>query len=257
MLILLPPSESKTSPDPTGPPLDLTARPAPLRSPTASVVAALSDHCRNHPAAARQALGLSARQADLVTRNAGLLAAPTAPAWQVYTGVLFEALDAGTLRGAARRRVQTDVWVTSAVFGAVALGESIPAYRMSASSSVPGLPPLRELWAPAFAQVLSDRDPDLIVDLRSGAYAAMAPIPRAMAERSVVGKVWQVDSGGERSAVSHHNKAYKGRLVRALMQSRRRPRTPGQLVDAINAAGWQAGLDDHRLDIVVDPASSI
>lgn len=256
VLILLPPSESKATPASAGPPIDLATRPRPLQEPTRRVLTALVDLCRDHPARALSALGLSARQTDLVTLNAHLTSAATAPAWQVYTGVLYEALDVASLRGAARRRALSDVWVVSALFGAVALGEAIPAYRLSASGSVPGLPPLRDIWAPAVAQVVADRDPELILDLRSGAYATMVPLPPELRERTVVGKIWQADAGGERTAVSHHNKAYKGHLVRALLQSRRRPHTPKQLVDALAAAGWQTGLDGRRLDIVIDPTEA-
>ena len=252
MLILLPPSESKESPA-RGAPLDLTTRPAALRAPTEAVLTALVGLCTESPAAAREVLNLTPNQADLIDVNAGLRHAPTAPAWQVYTGVLYGALDFRSLRGAAKRRGLADVWVMSALFGVVPLGEAIPAYRLSAGTSLPGLPPLRQVWHAGIDAAVRDADPPVILDLRSGPYASLWPVPKDLRTRTVVGKIWQAGPEGERVAVSHHNKAYKGHVVRSLLQSRHRPRTPRALLAALIEAGWVAGLDDGRLDIVIDP----
>ena len=253
MLVLLPPSETKRRPR-SGPPLDLTDRPEPLRSPTADVLAALVPLCRDDPERAREVLGISAAQADLVALDAELPTAPAAPARLVYTGVLFDALAAQSLPRGARRRADASVWVASALFGAVALGEPIPAYRLSAGTALPGLPPLAALWREPVGSLLQAADPELILDLRPGPYTALWPIPVGLRDRVVVGKVWQQDpaDGGARTAVSHHNKATKGRLVRSLLLSRRRPRSPRALLDTVRACGWSAYLDDARLDIVVD-----
>ena len=57
--------------------------------------------------------------------------------------------------------------------------------------------------------------------------------------------------------VSHFNKATKGRLVRALLEDGRHPRTPGALADLLRALGWKVEQGDPsrtgtRLDVVVD-----
>lgn len=251
MLVLLPPSETKRVPR-RGAPLNLQERPAELREATSGVLHALVSACRDDPEHARELLGLSPSQSDLVALDAGLLTAATAPARRVYTGVLFEALAAQSLPSGARRRADASVWVASALFGAVALGETIPAYRLSAGTSLPGLPSLGSVWRQPIAAVLRARDPDLILDLRSGPYAALWPIPAELRGRTVVGKVWQLGAGGARIAVSHHNKATKGRLVRSLLLSRRRPKAPSALLQTVRACGWHAELDEGRLDIVID-----
>lgn len=252
VLILLPPSESKRAPA-RGLALDPGTRPVPLRAPTEQVLDALVEVCITSPADAARALKLTAGQWDLLDLNAGLRHAPAAPAWQVYDGVLYDALDFASLRGAARRRGLSDVWVVSALFGVVPLGEAIPAYRLSAGTSLPALPPLRQVWHEAIDEVVRAADPPVILDLRSGPYAMMWPVPADLRERTVTGKIWQAGPGGERVAVSHLNKAYKGRLTRSLLQSRRRPSTPKALVAAVTDLGWVAGLDNGRLDVVVDP----
>ena len=61
---------------------------------------------------------------------------------------------------------------------------------------------------------------------------------------------------GRRKVVSHFNKATKGRIVRALMEDGVKPRTPGQLADALRRLGWVVeqgppGARGTQLDVVV------
>jgi uncharacterized protein len=78
---------------------------------------------------------------------------------------------------------------------------------------------------------------ELVVDLRSGAYATLwapgadAVTVRVLHEREVGGVV-------RRSVVSHFNKATKGRLARALLESGQRPRKPDEFVDLVRALGY-------------------
>ena len=85
----------------------------------------------------------------------------------------------GSLTRAQRARADRRLAVGSALFGLVAAGDRIPAYRLSAGSALPGLPTLRALWKPALSPVLAAVD-ELVVDLRSGSYAALAPVPGAV-----------------------------------------------------------------------------
>ena len=92
----------------------------------------------------------------------------------------------------------------------VARPRPIPAYRLSAGSALPGRAGLRTLWRPVLSPVLSAGD-RLVVDLRSGAYAALAPVRGAVTVR-----VLSERPDGSRAVVSHLNKAHKGRLARLL-----------------------------------------
>ncbi|MEC9053152.1 MAG: peroxide stress protein YaaA, partial [Actinomycetota bacterium] len=104
MLILLPPSEGKTAPR-RGKPLDLAALTCPeLTDARCAVIDALVDLCSGDVAKAAELLEVGATQHDLVALNAGLADAPTARADAVYSGVVYDALDAATLSTAARRR---------------------------------------------------------------------------------------------------------------------------------------------------------
>ena len=60
--------------------------------------------------------------------------------------------------------------IHSAPFGPVGALDAIPAYRLGAATSLPGVPPLRRLWADAVTAALADAAPRFVLDLRSEAY---------------------------------------------------------------------------------------
>ena len=257
MLTLLPPSEGKTIPT-AGPVLDLCTLGLPeLSAGRRTVLDALGDLCRTDPAGALAVLGLSPRQADAVQRNANLGSAPTAPAWQVYTGVLFAALDLVGAGPAIQGRLSRDVLVWSGLWGAVGLSDPIPAYRLSAAVTLPGPGRLTSFWRPPLRTALADRVADqVILDLRSTTYASSWTAPP---ERTVAVRVIH-QQGDRRTVASHFNKATKGRLLRALATADADPSTREELVDAIRAAGFHAepvppsGGARRRMviDVVVD-----
>ena len=244
MLILLPPSEGKTPPK-AGEPLDLTELSfAGLAKTRKAVLAALIRFCRTDPTAAAVALGLGPTQAGHVRTNTQLKRAPAAPALDIYTGVLFEALDAGSLRHAERARLNRLVAISSALFGLVRPDDRIPAYRLSGDTTLPDLGSMPSVWRDQVSAQL-ELEAGLILDLRSGAYAALGPLPQAVAERSVVGRILH-EHDGKRSIVSHHNKATKGRLVRSLTEASSLPGSIPDLLDALSSLGYVVELQPTR-----------
>ena len=248
MLVLLPPSETK-APGGDGPPLDLAGLTAPELTPVRSRLAEALVELAGDVPAARAALGLSARQDDEIARNAALRSAPTLPALQRYTGVLYDALDVGSLTRAQRARADRRLAVGSALFGLVGAGDRIPAYRLSAGSSLPGLPTLRSLWKPALGPVLAGTE-GLVVDLRSGSYAALAPLPGA-----VTVSVLSERSDGTRSVVSHFNKAHKGKLARLLATTTAEPDDVSRLRSVLRRAGLHVEHDGGTALTLVVPAA--
>ena len=259
MLVLLPPSEGKTSPR-RGKPLDLEA--LSFESLTATrerVLDALVALARSKPDRALEVLGLSPRQTDEVARDAALETAPTAAAGSVYTGVLYDALDLGSLDSAAKRRAQRSLVISSALFGALRVGDRIPAYRLSGDVSLPPLGALTGVWRDPLAAAMSEAAArGLVVDLRSGTYAAMWKPTGDVAARTVAVRVLQHLPEGSRKVVSHFNKATKGRLVREWLQSGADSRDADDLADACASAGVVAELGPRpkpgavrHLDVVV------
>lgn len=246
MIVLLPPSETKRG-EGDGPPLQLEALGFadlnPLRSP---LVDELVELAADRPAC-RSALGISAKQDAEIDRNAALRRAPTLAAIDRYTGVLYDALDIGSLKGAAARRARARLAVGSALFGLVRADDPIPAYRLSASSKLPGGATLSARWRPLLEPVLAQLAAgELVVDLRSGSYAALGRMPGA-----VHVDVLAEHSDGRRTVVSHFNKAHKGRLARALASSRSDPDNAAGVAAIARRAGLRVERDGTAVTVVV------
>ena len=246
MLVLLPPSETKrTGGD--GPPLDLAALSHPELDPVRKALVDELVELADDVAACRAALGLSERQLDEIERNAALWTSPTAPAITRYTGVLYDALDVGSLRGAAAGRARERLAVGSALFGLVHAGDPIPAYRLSAGSALPSGGTLAARWRPVLEPVLARlAEQQLVVDLRSGAYAQLARVPGA-----VTVNVLAERPDGSRSVVSHHNKSHKGGLARLLVSSRAEPADAAAVARLARRAGHVVQRTEDHLDLVI------
>lgn len=256
MLILLPPSEGKAAPR-RGKPIDLASLSSPgLTATRTTLLEALVDLCRDDADKAAEVLGLGPAQRDLVQRNADLGTAPTARADAIYTGVLYDALDVGTLSPAARRRATSRLAVTSSLFGIVRPGDRIPAYRLSGDAVLPGVGSVAGAWREVLGEAITDgMRSGLLVDLRSSTYATFWRPTKDVSRRVATVRVLH-ESGGRRTVVSHFNKATKGRIVRALLEDGADPRTPRALADTLTRLGWTVELGEPtpkgtQLDVVV------
>lgn len=231
MKILLPPSETKR-PGGDGRPLALEGLALPmLHRQRAAVVDALVALAADEDTA-RRVLKLSPRQVGDVAHNRMLRTAPTMAAVDRYTGVLFDALGADELAAPSRRWLGEHVWIHSAPFGPVGALDEIPAYRLAAGTSLPGLAALRRHWAEATTSAMEESRPGFILDLRSEAYVALGPVPASVTS-SYVRVVTE-----QGRALNHFNKKSKGMLVRALAEDR--PDLPS--LDALALWGAERGF---------------
>jgi cytoplasmic iron level regulating protein YaaA (DUF328/UPF0246 family) len=217
MLVLLPPSEGKAQPD-AGEPVDLDSL----------VFAAELGEKR---AELLEALDLSLRET------------PAAPAAEIYTGVLFQRLELPKLPVKARRRVL----IASALWGVVRPDDRIPAYRFSAKERLEGIGSVAKYWRPALAEALPDKEGELIVDMRSGAYAAAWKPKQAtlLAVRAFS------ESDGVRKPISHMAKAVRGEVAQVLLQAKKVPSDPESAAAITEAAGFTVELSDGSLDVIV------
>lgn len=234
MLILLPPSEEKDSGG-AGRPLDLDGLALPsLRAQREEVVTALEE-LSTDAATAERVLKLGPRRLGEIAHNERVRTAPAMPAVDRYTGVLYTALGAASLDSDARTWLGRNMLVHSAPLGPVGALDRIPAYRLSAATSLPGIPPLRRLWADAVTGALESSAPSFVLDLRSEAYVALGPVPGSVAS-AYVRVVTEQDDGVVR-ALNHFNKHAKGALVRRLALERPRIRSLGAFVHWADGAG--------------------
>ena len=89
----------------------------------------------------------------------------------------------------------------------------------------------------------------LVVDLRSGSYAALAPVPGA-----VTVQVLSERPDGTRTVVSHFNKAHKGRLARLLATTTAEPEDMVRLRRLLGRAGLHVEHDGGAALTLVVPA---
>lgn len=215
MKILLPPSETKNAGG-FGHPLTLASLSLPALSPQREEVISALVELAGDAALAQRVLKLSERQLGEIEHNRALRVAPTMPAVDRYTGVLYDALGAASLTGKARDWLGRHVWVHSAPFGPVGALDRIPSYRLAAGASLPGVAPLRRHWAASVTAAIEQAQPRFVLDLRSEAYVALGPVPASVP--SVYVRV--VTAQGR--ALNHFNKKAKGELVRALAEEQPR-----------------------------------
>jgi uncharacterized protein len=217
MLIFLPPSEGKDRPE-TGDPVDLDAL--------------------------AFATELGGKRAELLEAfDLDLREAPAAPAHEVYTGVLFKRLGLPELPAAARQRVL----IASALWGVVRPDDRIPYYKFPPKTRLQGIGAPNAFWRPALAAALPDEESDLIVDMRSGAYAAAWKPKRAtlLAVRAFT------EESGQRKAVSHMAKAVRGDVAKVLLEAKKASGDAEGAAAIAEAAGFTVELTDGSLDVIV------
>lgn len=240
MLILLPPSESKSSPPKRGKPVDLARLSFPELTPLrAQVLDALIETSLRPDALSR--LGVGASIAPEVERNSRLDSVPARPALEVYNGVLYDALGASTLSSGAKRRAASRVVVVSALWGAVRPTDRIPAYRLNICAHLVGVGTLEPVWRALLPRLLAEAagPRGLVVDCRSSSYQATG-MPEGIGDRTVAVRVLR-ESAGRRSVVSHMAKHTRGEVARYLLESGADPRRPEGLA-AVLAERWGVEL---------------
>lgn len=217
MLVLLPPSEGKARPE-EGETVDL-----------GSLVFA-------------EELGAK-REGLIEAFDSELLDAPAAPAAEVYTGVLYGRLELPKLGARAQGRVL----IASALWGFVRPDDRIPYYKFPPKTRLEGIGAPAAYWRPPLAEAMPDRQGELIVDMRSGAYSTFWKPKRAtlLAVRAFT------EQDGARKAVSHMAKAVRGDVARALLEAKKSPKDPEAAAAMAQSAGFTVELADSRLDVIV------
>ena len=238
MLVLLPPSEGK-APGGRGAPLDLGRLSHPALTPVRErLVDALVTAATDDPAGLQRALDCPDGEVD---KDAALRTSPTLPALRRYTGVVYEALSFATLSPPGRRRANGSLRVASALFGLLSPRDPVPAYRLSGGTSLPRVGSLAAAWRPVLEPELAAHR--LVVDLRSGPYAALARAPHAVTVRVLR------ETGGRRTVVSHDNKHTKGLLARALCESG--ARSVADVAEAGRSVADLVEVDGRSVDLVL------
>jgi uncharacterized protein len=250
VLVLLPPSEGKRAPD-GGAPVEvgsLVFAPELTRAREKALDALIRLAGGRQRRRALDLLGLTPGLADELDRDAALRTAPAGPAGEVYTGVLYQHLDLASLPTEAVARAHERVLVASALWGVVALDDRIPAYRLSIAARIPALTKagLAAYWRGPLTQALPDDEGALVVDMRSGGYAA-AWRP----QRATLVEVKASTADGR--PISHMAKAVRGTVARELLTARRTATAPE---DVATAAEKGDGVGRVELDAPARPGGA-
>lgn len=190
MLFLLPPSEGKAQPV-KGRPLDLARLSFPA---------------------------LTAERERLLTP--ALREAPALPARDIYTGVLYAALDLPTLPASMQRRFV----IISAQYGAVRPGDRIATYKREIDARR-----WRPLLEPELAKAAGR---GVILDCRSATYVAAWRPSGALAERTAHVSVVR-EAAGKRTVVSHDAKKTRGEVARFVAETGETPKSVEQLASLV------------------------
>lgn len=214
MLFLLPPSECKTE---GGQPLSLEFVALTFGGMEPAREAVYEQLLKYSSSGAKTAM-----REEHLKQNLEFLTSPLMPAIDRYSGTLYDALHGRGLKGtptehneltpSERQRAGESVFIQSALFGLIPANNLIPNYRFSAGTKLPGFD-LKKHWQVAHEVIWKRLEGNRIIDLRSKAYAELAPIPDAFDALTV-----EVFDGKSGKALNHFNKKSKGQFVRAYLQ---------------------------------------
>ena len=137
-------------------------------------------------------------------------------AMSVYAGVLYQALDWGSLSPAAKKRGETAIAIISAKYGVVRPSQRIESYKAKIDNKAMRQP---------VADQLDSIKTGLIVDCRSSTYRTVWHSPVDITVEIHVSTVVE----GVRTVVTHMSKKTRGEIARWLLQSRSVPKTPEDL----------------------------
>ena len=259
MRILLPPSEGKSAP---GLELEFALERLSfpqLTAPRLRVATALVSLSKQ-PKRAATALGLGPTQLGELEANRSLWSGPLSPAISLFSGVVFDALEYPSLTPAQRRRADEQLVIFNGLTGVAAPQDLLPAFRLSGAVTLPRVGNVGTFWKRELARVLSFPADELVVDARSGTYSRFW-IPQQGTNFVEVKVIQLVGDGGQQRkvAVSHFNKATKGRLVRDLLTSRAAIKDLAGLTARLESLGCEFELVPARgnrpqvLEVVMRP----
>lgn len=148
--------------------------------------------------------------------NSTLVGAPTMPAWQRYTGVVWDHLDLRSLTAAERKRAVSRLFVPSGLMGIVRADDPVPDYRLKMGARLAPFGTMTKWWrddlTEAFAAVVKKQ---IVIDVLPNEH-------RAAFDFSVLPTTQRVDLVSRTGGVvgGHNAKAAKGLLIRHLLTTK-------------------------------------
>lgn len=213
-VLLLPPSEGKAEGGDTSRPWtpQLGAFGSALETPRAQIITQL----RKDKGGAQKLLGVNGGHlVRAQSSNMQLVGAPCLPAWQRYTGVVWDHLDLASFTAAQRNSFIKRIIVPSGLLGLVRADDQIPDYRLKMGARLAPFGTMSKWWN----EELTDA---LVATAKKKAMIDLLPNEhRAAINWNLLDNVVRVDLVSHSGAVvgGHNAKAAKGLLARHLLVS--------------------------------------
>ncbi len=147
----------------------------------------------------------STRRAEAVSLNADALTAPTMPAIERYSGVVYKALDYNSLEAKEQEYINNHVRIECALFGLVPPQEPIPNYVLSITKLQ-----CAKLWLDTNSRLLHK---SFVLDLLPAAHR------KAVLYRNGLAIDFTTNRNGSTKLTGHEGKRIKGVYVRWLAQN--------------------------------------
>ena len=255
-LILLPPSEGKAIGG-DGPSWSPGSDEFPeLDAQRQALIGALAVAMKRNEATRAKLLGVKgAALAAATATNIDIATAPTLPAIERYTGVLYDALDHGSMGRTATRRAAAQVITFSGLWGLVTPTTPIPDYKLKMGATLGRIGKLSTRWKPVLTEAIAPFvEGRTVWDLLPNEHAAAwSPRNTGLARRISVRFLDDLGSGRNRRVitVSHWNKLLKGALVRHLLATQLAD--PDGLTEFHHPQGYRyrPDLTERRDDLTV------
>ena len=154
--------------------------------------------------------------------NTHLIDAPSLPAWQRYTGVVWDHLDLASLTSAQQKFANANIIVVSGLLGLVCAGDAIPDYRLKIGASLEPMGKLSTWWREEISLALNKCcSGAVVIDLLPQEHSA-AFVPN----EKLLGGYFRIDLATKSGIAGGHDaKAAKGRLARHLVVNHKIPDT--------------------------------
>lgn len=226
-ILLIPPSETKATPPVDGPSYDTVKGKAKydsfreLENFRRLVMENLSGLIDKGMGLERVLEVSGTALAEAVEANRTILASPTMPARELYAGVMYEAIDYGSLKAAQKKLFNKNALIFSGLFGLLRPSDYIPPYKLKIGSNLGGtVGKLTQFWRRPVSEVLRHEVRGKVVwDFLPDQHRRVWDNTGEVRARHQVKFVKRIVRSGvaEYKTISHHSKALKGALIRHLL----------------------------------------
>lgn len=246
-ILLIPPSESKQSPKPGGKSYSDARKSRKLNAfddldPYRNVLLKTLEAVHERGIGLDQLYEVTgAALQEAIQWNQHILDAPTAPARDVYNGVMYQEINFTTLKAKERKLFDQNALILSGLFGLLRPTDTIPAYKMKIGANLGGaVGKLTHFWRRPVSEVLRHELRGKVVwDFLPDQHRRVWDGTGEVTARHQVKFVKRIIRSGvaEYKTISHHSKTLKGALIRHLLA--KDGDSPKDLFDFVHKDGYR------------------